>query len=154
MGTCCHLQNSTHPTTSTVPFPRKMSSEGVRFLSKTKNYQKTTNVFHNALTALNFTCQIYYLVLVEEFQVGYKKNFFLRYNRTISSMTLSGRCTSELPGELSENMPSLTHRWWLSISGCGAEWHSSWEALRGLGPPGLEERVLGGTSECVLDGQI
>ena len=78
MGTCCHLRNSTHPTTSTVPFPRKMSSEGVRFLSNTKSYQKTTNVFHNALTALNFTCQIYYLVLVKEFQVGYKKNFFLK----------------------------------------------------------------------------
>ena len=86
-------------------------NEGSPHIYQNVYYQKTTNVFHNALTALNFTCQIYYLVLVEEFQVGYKKNFFLRYNRTISSMTLSGRCTSELPGELSENMPSLTHRW-------------------------------------------
>lgn len=55
------------------------SEEGVHFLSNTKSYQKTTNVFHNALTALNFKCQIYYLVLVEEFQVGYKKkNFFFK----------------------------------------------------------------------------
>lgn len=52
------------------------SEEGVHFLSNTKSYQKTTNVFHNALTALNFKCQIYYLVLVEEFQVRYKKKIF------------------------------------------------------------------------------
>ena len=40
-------------------------------------------------------------------------------------------------------MPSLPHRWWLSILGCGTEWHSSREALRGSGPPGLEEWVWG-----------
>lgn len=48
--------------------------------------------------------------------MGY--NFFYRYNKTIANMVLSGRYTSEVPGELLKNMPVLAP----PINGDSASW--------------------------------
>jgi hypothetical protein len=84
-----HLQNSTHPTTSTLPFSMKTSSEpGKHFLSNTISYQDNKCVLECVLSHTELKMSI--LLLGSCVRISGGLQFLERHNGIITSVVLVG----------------------------------------------------------------